>query len=897
MRLGAYEEMEKQFAASASESDGCFRPFAQSPALFQKIVADTNVAAQEAGIRALCAFLEFGGPELCGRVYKQVLPSLLEKGLPATRAGTKEHAIKALLWLVELECTEDVLEEMAGMLSHKTPKVVAANAAGLYEIFHAFGAKTVPPKPIVAPVTKLFQHTDKNVRAEAAKVVVELYRWLGDAIAKVMLADLKPVQQKDLEEQFSKVKGETPHQERYTRSQQAAMQSGSGDAANGGGDASDPSDGAGDGDQGDSEDAAYDLAEAVDVSSKIPSNLAERIKSAKWKERKEVLEELEPAINVAKMENGDFSETLRLLATCIAKDANVQCVQLAATCVEHFGTGLRQAFARYVSTVLQPLLERTKEKKAAVAEALATALDAVFKTTTLSDILETVLEALGHKTPQVKIESAKFLVRCLKITPTYPKQNEFKEMAFYAVKLLNETQEPVRTAGAEVLGVMMRMMGERAMKEYIGDVDDIKKKKIHEFYESATVKAVAPVAKAAPAAKPAGGPRPGVRPGVKPMRPGAGAGAGAGTGAASSAGDAPQAKRPVARDINNLSSTPARAPPASRRRLASPVKSRLAPGPGAGAASTSAGSATTSRGPSPPSAEQPTSAIAPPTTPARAKGSSLASRTLNRQAPRAAPEPAPAMPDPLLAELETLRAEKAQWAEEKARMHWKEEEDKAERNRLLQEILELRRANADIQEKLTRCTLDLKSKETQLVRLSSERDTDRARVARLELELRQAQAQAQSQPQAQALPGPEVQSPPDDEEHQSPPTTSGLRTLNTARTAAAAPPGGYRRHTKSPSLTIQYGLDTRSSTATNAPSSQRPSSLVRPSEPRRTTQPLSATSAPEKENGAPTGKPAPRTTDYDWRRPRGDNMSANIHHRTDELLARIVAMKKLQKDA
>lgn len=65
MRLAAYEEMKKQFMASGSESDGCFRPFLENPDIFKKIVTDANVVAQEAGLGSLNAFLEFGGPSAC----------------------------------------------------------------------------------------------------------------------------------------------------------------------------------------------------------------------------------------------------------------------------------------------------------------------------------------------------------------------------------------------------------------------------------------------------------------------------------------------------------------------------------------------------------------------------------------------------------------------------------------------------------------------------------------------------------------------------------------------------------------------------------------------------------------------------------------------------------------
>jgi hypothetical protein len=52
----------------------------------------------------------------------------------------------------------------------------------------------------------------------------------------------------------------------------------------------------------------------------------------------------------------------------------------AANCVEKLACGLRQSFAPYKSAVVSPMLDRLKEKKQTLAQALKSALDAVFLT-------------------------------------------------------------------------------------------------------------------------------------------------------------------------------------------------------------------------------------------------------------------------------------------------------------------------------------------------------------------------------------------------------------------------------------------------------------------------------------------------------------------------------------
>ena len=53
--------MAKEFSTSPDEQSPCFRPWLNDPSIWKKIVTDTNAVAQEAGLGALCKFVEFGG--------------------------------------------------------------------------------------------------------------------------------------------------------------------------------------------------------------------------------------------------------------------------------------------------------------------------------------------------------------------------------------------------------------------------------------------------------------------------------------------------------------------------------------------------------------------------------------------------------------------------------------------------------------------------------------------------------------------------------------------------------------------------------------------------------------------------------------------------------------------
>ena len=60
------------------------------------------------------------------------------------------------------------------------------------------------------------------------------------------------------------------------------------------------------------------------------------------------------------------------------KDANIVVVTAAAQCVDAIARGLRKPFGQYKSIVMLPMIEKLKERKPAVVEALSNAMDAIF---------------------------------------------------------------------------------------------------------------------------------------------------------------------------------------------------------------------------------------------------------------------------------------------------------------------------------------------------------------------------------------------------------------------------------------------------------------------------------------------------------------------------------------
>ncbi|ETS80847.1 hypothetical protein PFICI_08376 [Pestalotiopsis fici W106-1] len=722
VRKAAYEEAAKQFEATPDEYDPAFRPFNQDPSLWKGAVVDSNVAAQSDGIAAFCAFLKFGGKENCVRSRNQVVTPICEKALISTRPATKASAMEALLLLVELDVPGPVIEDILPALSAKLPKVVAAALAALTSIFHNYGCKTADPKPVLKILPKVFGHADKNVRAEATNLAVEFYRWLRDAMKPMFWGDLKPTQQSDLEAQFEKVKAEgAPKQERLLRSQQEAA-------------ARAPAAGAGGEEEYDEGDAgedpgevdAFDLAEPQEVLSKVPASFHENLASSKWKERKEALEALYALLNVPRIKDGDFGEINRGLAKCM-KDANIAVVTQAAQCIEVLAQGLRKSYGKYRSVVMAPIMERLKEKKASVADALGAALDQVFLATDLSECMEDITTFLVHKNPQVKEGTMKFLVRCLRTTRDVPSKQEIATLVEFAKKLLAESSEGLRSGGAEVLGTVMKIIGERAMNPHLEGLDDIRKNKIKEYFETAEVKAKdKPKPPPAPATRaPPGGPKKvvgGARKapaGLKKPPPAA---------AAAPADAAPLAPQPSSRPAPAANKIAA--PKTALGGLKAP-RGRLA-GPSGLASPRRAPAAAP---PPPMEDEEPVQASPPPRPRIGLGRGGLAGRSLAKPAAPVAAPPVSTSPPPTSGFSAMERAELEELRNANERLLRQADEMRQERGKLASEIQELKNQNAQLIEDHTRDVLSIKAKETQLVRARSDAEAAEQTNERLRREL------------------------------------------------------------------------------------------------------------------------------------------------------------------
>lgn len=468
-RLNGYEEALKLFQRIEDEKSPEWGKYL---GLIKKFVTDSNAVAQLKGLEAALAFIE--NAHVAGKTTGEVVSGVVTKVFNQPKARAKELGTDICLMYIEIEKAEVVQDELLKGLDNKNPKIVVTCLEALRKALSEFGSKIVTLKPVVKILPKQFESREKAVRDEAKLLAVEIYKWIRDAL-RPPLQNLNSVQLKELEEEWVKLPSAAPKQTRFLRSQQDMKAKFEQQQAQG-----DPSDGE------DVEDAVvavdpYELLEAVEILSKMPKDFYDKIEAKKWQERKEALEAVEALIKNPKLENGDYGDLVRALKKVVGKDANVMLVSLAAKCLAGLASGLRRKFGTYAGQVVPTILEKFKEKKPQVVQALQEAIDAIFLTTTLQNLSEDILAVMDNKNPSIKQQASLFLARSFRhgTQATLPK-GVLKPLCAALIKQVNDSAPEVRDAAFEALGTAMKVVGEKAVNPFLTDLDKLKLDRIKE---------------------------------------------------------------------------------------------------------------------------------------------------------------------------------------------------------------------------------------------------------------------------------------------------------------------------------------------------------------------------------------------------------------------------------
>uniref|UniRef100_A0A672HC88 Cytoskeleton associated protein 5 n=1 Tax=Salarias fasciatus TaxID=181472 RepID=A0A672HC88_SALFA len=450
-RLSGYEEALKLFQMIPDEKSPEWGKYL---GLIKKFVTDSNAVAQLKGLEAALAFVE--NAHVAGKTTGEVVSGVVTKVFNQPKARAKELGAEICLMYIEIEKAEVVQDELLKGLDNKNPKIVVACLETLRKALSEFGSKVVTLKPVVKILPKQFESREKAVREEAKLLAVEIFKWIRDSL-RPPLQNINSVQLKELEEEWVKLPPSPPRQSRFLRSQQglkAKLQQQQEAAA-----AVDP----------------YELMEAAEILSKLPKDFYEKIEAKKWQERKEALEAVETLTKNPKLENGDYGDLVRALKKVVGKDTNVMLVSLAAKCLAALAAGLRKKFGTYAGQVAPTILEKFKEKKPQVVQALQEAMDAIFLTTTLQNLSEDVLAVMDNKNPSIKQQASLFLARSFRLCTqaTLPK-SVLKPLCAALIKQVNDSAPEVRDAAFEALGTAMKVVGEKAVNPFLADLDKLK---------------------------------------------------------------------------------------------------------------------------------------------------------------------------------------------------------------------------------------------------------------------------------------------------------------------------------------------------------------------------------------------------------------------------------------
>uniref|UniRef100_A0A8C4HMH1 Cytoskeleton associated protein 5 n=1 Tax=Dicentrarchus labrax TaxID=13489 RepID=A0A8C4HMH1_DICLA len=469
-RLNGYEEALKLFQRIEDEKSPEWGKYL---GLMKRFVTDSNAVAQLKGLEAALAFVE--NAHVAGKTTGEVVSGVVTKVFNQPKARAKELGADICLMYIEIEKAEVVQDELLKGLDNKNPKIVVACIETLRKALSEFGSKIVTLKPVVKILPKQFESREKAVRDEAKLLAVEIYKWIRDAL-RPPLQNINSVQLKELEEEWVKLPSSPPKQTRFLRSQQDLKAKFEQQQAQGG----EPSDG-----EDEVETVAavdpYELLEAVEILSKMPKDFYEKIEAKKWQERKEALEAVEALTKNPKLENGDYGDLTRALKKVVGKDANVMLVSMAAKCLAGLATGLRKKFGTYAGQVVPTILEKFKEKKPQVVQALQEAIDAIFLTTTLSNLSEDILSVMDNKNPSIKQQASLFLARSMRhCTQAALPKSVLKPFCAALIKQVNDSAPEVRDAAFEALGTAMKVVGEKAVNPFLTDLDKLKLDKIKE---------------------------------------------------------------------------------------------------------------------------------------------------------------------------------------------------------------------------------------------------------------------------------------------------------------------------------------------------------------------------------------------------------------------------------
>ncbi|XP_024927390.2 protein MOR1 isoform X3 [Ziziphus jujuba] len=227
----------------------------------------------------------------------------------------------------------------------------------------------------------------------------------------------------------------------------------------------------------------YELIDPVDILTPLEkTGFWDGVKATKWSERKEAVAELTKLASTKKIAPGDFTEICRTLKKLIT-DVNIAVAVEAVQAIGNLARGLRTHFSGGSRFLLPVLLEKLKEKKPALAEALTQTLQAMHKAGCLSlvDIVEDVRTAVKNKVPLVRSLTLNWITFCIETSNKAIVLKVHKDYVPILMECLNDGTPEVRDAAFSALAAIAKLVGMRPLERSLEKLDDVRRKKLSDM--------------------------------------------------------------------------------------------------------------------------------------------------------------------------------------------------------------------------------------------------------------------------------------------------------------------------------------------------------------------------------------------------------------------------------
>ncbi|XP_074562334.1 protein MOR1-like, partial [Curcuma longa] len=370
---------------------------------------------------------------------------------------------------------------MEKAIKNKVAKAVVPAIDVMFQALSEFGAKVVPPKKILKMLPELFDHQDQNVRASSKGLTLELCRWIGkEPVKSILFEKMRDTMKKELEAELANVSGvarptrklrseqdKEPEQEVVAETVAAGAHEESVTNVP-------------------QEIDEYELVDPVDILTPLDkSGFWDGVKAAKWSERRDAVCELTKLALTKRIAPGDFSEVCRTLKKLVT-DVNLVVSVEAIQAIGNLAKGLRNHFAASSRFLLPILLEKLKEKKPTLTDALTQTLQAIHKSgcLTLADVIEDVKVAVKNKVPLVRSLTLNWVTFCIETNNKATILKLHKDYVPIFMESLNDGTPEVRDAAFAALAAIAKMVGLRPLERSLEKLDEVRKKKLSDLIGS-----------------------------------------------------------------------------------------------------------------------------------------------------------------------------------------------------------------------------------------------------------------------------------------------------------------------------------------------------------------------------------------------------------------------------